>query len=55
MRAVTVDRAVGNQIALSSGVRPGDTVVTDGQSRLKPGAEVEIVKTPVGAEGSPGS
>jgi len=52
MRTVTVARAVGNEIALASGVSPGETVVTDGQSRLVPKAPVQVVKTPnAGADG----
>ena len=52
MRTVTVARAVGNEIALASGVSPGETVVTDGQSRLVPKAAVQVVKTPnAGAAG----
>lgn len=46
MRTVTLGRAVGNEVSLSSGVQPGETVVTDGQSRLVPGAEVQVAKTP---------
>jgi len=48
MRPVVVGRASGNELALTSGVHPGETVVTDGQSRLVPGAEVQIAKTPAG-------
>jgi multidrug efflux system membrane fusion protein len=47
MRTVVIGRNVGNDIALDSGVQPGEVVVTDGQSRLVPNAEVQIVKTPV--------
>jgi multidrug efflux system membrane fusion protein len=51
MRSVVMSRAVGNEIALASGVKPGETLVTDGQSRLVPGALIQIVKSPVsGAE-----
>ena len=35
-------------ISLTSGVHPGETVVTDGQSRLVPGAEVQVSKTGAG-------
>lgn len=51
IRPVVMSRAVGNEIALASGVKPGETLVTDGQSRLVPGAQIQIVKSPVsGAE-----
>jgi len=46
MRPVTLGHTQGNEQALTSGVTPGETVVTDGQSRLVPGAEVQIAKTP---------
>jgi multidrug efflux system membrane fusion protein len=40
-RPVTVGRAVGEAVILTGGVRPGETVVVDGQLRLTPGAKVE--------------
>lgn len=46
MRPVVPGRAVGNEVTLASGVSPGETVVTDGQSRLVPGAQVQVSKTP---------
>ena len=49
MRTVVIGRTVGNELSLTSGVQPGETVVTDGQSRLVPGAEVQISKTGAGA------
>lgn len=59
MRPVRVDRQQGDQAVLSSGVSAGETVVTDGQLRLTPGARVsERGATPVergeagGREGS---
>jgi multidrug efflux system membrane fusion protein len=45
MRVVSLGRTVGNEVALSSGVQAGEIVVTDGQSRLVPGAEVQVAKT----------
>lgn len=53
MRPVVIGRPFGNDIALASGVRPGDTVVTDGQSRLVPGAQVQVLKTEAQVEGAP--
>ncbi len=47
MRPVVISRNVGNDIAIESGVQPGEVVVTDGQSRLVPGAEIQIAKTAV--------
>ncbi len=49
MRTVVLGRVAGNEVALASGVHPGEVVVTDGQSRLIPGAEVQIAKTPPAA------
>jgi membrane fusion protein, multidrug efflux system len=52
MRPVVLGRLVGNQQALASGVKPGETVITDGQSRLVPGATVQVVKTPQDGDGA---
>ena len=43
IRMVTVGRAFGNKMVIEKGVAPGDTVVTDGQLRLYPGAMVRAV------------
>lgn len=53
MRTVVMSRGVGPEIAISSGLTPGETVVTDGQSRLVPGAQVQILKSAAQAEGAP--
>ncbi len=42
MRPVTLDRQVGSLASLSAGVKPGETVVTDGQLLLVPGATVDV-------------
>jgi multidrug efflux system membrane fusion protein len=47
-RQVTVERTAGAQTILAAGVRAGERIVTDGQSRLTPNAKVEIT-TPQGA------
>jgi membrane fusion protein, multidrug efflux system len=41
-RPVKVARQIGGESVISSGVAPGDTVVTDGQLRLIPGIKVQI-------------
>ena len=41
LRPVTVKRTINNHTVLE-GVRPGETVVTDGQLRLAPGVKVQI-------------
>ena len=42
MRPVTVSRTAGKETILRSGVKPGETVVTDGQLRLVPGSRISI-------------
>jgi membrane fusion protein, multidrug efflux system len=41
-RQVKVTRTVGGDSVISSGISPGDTVVTDGQMRLLPGIKVQV-------------
>jgi membrane fusion protein, multidrug efflux system len=43
-RPVKVARTIGGDSVISSGVQPGETVVTDGQLRLLPGIKVQILK-----------
>lgn len=42
-RVVTVGALVGRKVIIDKGVAPGETVVTDGQLRLYPGARVKPV------------
>jgi len=42
MRPVTVGVSQGNFVAITQGIKPGETVVTDGQDKLQPGTHVEI-------------
>jgi multidrug efflux system membrane fusion protein len=44
IRPVTVKRTVRGEAIIEKGVQSGETVVTDGQLRLTPGAKVEIKK-----------
>jgi len=48
-RPIEVGQAVGGKVVVQSGIKAGDTVVTEGQSRLYPGAKVA---TSSAAEGS---
>lgn len=49
-RPVQVERTVDELTIVSSGIKPGESVVTDGQLRLSPGAKVVIKKpSPEGA------
>lgn len=50
-RPVVVERTAGSMSVIASGIRNGDQVVTDGQSRLTPNAKVQIT-TPQGSAGS---
>ena len=45
-RGVTVARVAGAEAVIGKGLEPGETVVTDGQLRLVPGARVEIKADP---------
>jgi multidrug efflux system membrane fusion protein len=42
-RPVTVARTIGKKTVIAKGVAPGETVVTDGQMRLYPGAKIQAV------------
>jgi multidrug efflux system membrane fusion protein len=42
IRPVVVDRAIGSDTVLASGLDGGETVITDGQIRVVPGAKVAI-------------
>jgi len=41
-RPVTVGRTMSDDVVVERGLKPGDTVVTDGQLRLTPGAAVAV-------------
>jgi membrane fusion protein, multidrug efflux system len=45
-RPLTVGQTIGGKAIVESGVMAGETVVTDGQSRLFPNAKVTIAATP---------
>jgi membrane fusion protein, multidrug efflux system len=55
-RPITVAREAGGDTVVTKGVTPGETVVTEGQLRLFPGAKVETrtaaASPPAGAEGA---
>ena len=50
-RGIIVARVAGAQAVIGKGLEPGETVVTDGQLRLVPGARVEIKPEPPEASG----
>lgn len=43
MRALVLDRAIGNQWLVSSGLTPGERVVAEGMQKVRPGAKVKEV------------
>jgi len=45
-RPVTAGRGAGSKVIIEKGVAPGETVVTDGQSRLYPGAHIQAASAP---------
>jgi multidrug efflux system membrane fusion protein len=45
-RPIEVGQAVGGKVVVSSGVMAGETVVTEGQSRLYPGAKIVPASAP---------
>ncbi len=53
-RPVTVERVAGAITILSSGASEGERVVTTGQSRLSPGAQVELPSAGGGGKGGRG-
>ena len=51
-RPVTVAWTDGDDVVIASGLKAGETVVTDGQLRLTPGARVSV--KPAAARAKPG-
>jgi multidrug efflux system membrane fusion protein len=47
MRTVTIMRTAGAESLIKEGVKPGETVVTDGQLRLVPGSRINIKEAAV--------
>jgi len=45
MRPITVVQQLETQAVIGRGVKPGDTVVTDGQIRLTPKSKVDVKKS----------
>jgi len=43
---VTTGRRIGDRVIVTRGLKPGDVVVTEGQLRVQPGAEVSVVSKP---------
>jgi multidrug efflux system membrane fusion protein len=45
MRKIVLDRTVGDETVILSGLGAGETIITDGQLRVTPGAKVQIATT----------
>jgi multidrug efflux system membrane fusion protein len=45
-RQVTIGLSLNDHTVIVKGLKPGEKVVTDGQSRLVPGAKVVVKKAP---------
>ncbi|HEY6359125.1 MAG TPA: efflux RND transporter periplasmic adaptor subunit, partial [Vicinamibacterales bacterium] len=55
MRTVVVQSTQGDETVVSSGVSPGETVVTDGLDKLQPGTHVQLRPAGAGASGGTGT
>ncbi|HEV3022201.1 MAG TPA: efflux RND transporter periplasmic adaptor subunit, partial [Pirellulales bacterium] len=53
LRSVKVDRVDGDLTIIASGLKEGETVVTDGQLRLAPGTKIEVRPLGVSAAATP--
>ncbi len=51
-RAVVVDRTINDETIIETGLKPGETVVIEGQLQLVPGTKVEIKNPPSNAASS---
>ena len=49
-RMLTLDRAIGDQWLVSSGLAPGDRVIVEGMQKVRPGASVKAVPFEAGGE-----
>ena len=50
-RMLTLDRAIGDQWLISTGLAPGDQVIVEGVQQVRPGAAVKVVSFHEGGEG----
>jgi membrane fusion protein, multidrug efflux system len=54
VRPVATGHAVGDRVVVTGGLTEGERVVTDGQSRLGPGARVRVLPSPTAPAPGPG-
>jgi membrane fusion protein (multidrug efflux system) len=52
-RMLEVDRAIGDQWLVASGLEPGDRVIVEGLQKVRPGASVRVVPFESGAQQRP--
>ena len=50
LRMLTLDRAIGDQWLVSSGLAPGDRVIVEGMQKVIPGDSVKVVPFEAGKE-----
>jgi multidrug efflux system membrane fusion protein len=55
MRKVVLDRTVGDEAVIASGLGAGETLITDGQLRVTPGMKVQVATTNSGNSNAAGS
>jgi multidrug efflux system membrane fusion protein len=54
MRKIVLDRTIGDEAVIASGLGVGEMVITDGQLRVTPGAKVQIATTSSGSSNGSG-
>jgi membrane fusion protein, multidrug efflux system len=52
IKMLTLDRAIGDQWLVSSGIAPGERVIIEGMQKVKPGAPVKAVPFEIGGKNS---
>jgi len=52
-RMLTLDRAIGDQWLVSSGLNPGDRLIVEGVQKARPGASVKVVPFDAGRKDGP--
>ncbi|MGE4405064.1 efflux RND transporter periplasmic adaptor subunit [Pseudomonas sp.] len=51
---IVVGRRIGDQVVIARGLKAGDVVITEGQLRVRPGADLRVVDKPAAAGASAG-
>ncbi len=53
-RIIEVDRAIGSEWVVTSGLAPGDRVIVEGQDQVRDGVQVRTAEVPLGPGAAPG-